>query len=127
MKIERVTPILVVDRIEPALDLWCEKLGFQKLAEVPHGKSLGFVLLANGDHQIMMQTRASLEDDLPAVKKAIQNAFLYVDVDSLDAAQKACAGAELLVPPRETFYGKREFAVKDASGQVIVFAADAKK
>jgi hypothetical protein len=45
VKIVNVTPILIVERIEPLLDLWQNKLGFEKVAEVPHEGQLGFVLL----------------------------------------------------------------------------------
>jgi hypothetical protein len=38
--IKKVTPVLIVDRIEPLLPLW-DALGFARAAEVPHGDVLG--------------------------------------------------------------------------------------
>ena len=40
-----LTPILVVDEIEPCIPFWTERLGFQKTTEVPHEGELGFVIL----------------------------------------------------------------------------------
>ena len=54
VSIESVTPILVVNAIEPCLDFWL-RLGFQKIAEVPHGDRLGFVMFTNGTNNLMLQ------------------------------------------------------------------------
>ena len=34
---KKVTPVLYVEEIEPALPFWMDRLGFEKTAEVPHG------------------------------------------------------------------------------------------
>jgi hypothetical protein len=122
MKITKVTPIHVVERIEPCLPLWCGPLGYKKIVEVPHGDHLGFVLLDGAAGSVMLQTRDSLGDDLPAILARKVSAFLYVDVESLDDALTAVNGAEIVVPERKTFYGAREACIADASGTLIVFA-----
>jgi hypothetical protein len=33
MTIKKVTPLFVVDRIEPCLPFWCETLGYEKRVE----------------------------------------------------------------------------------------------
>jgi uncharacterized glyoxalase superfamily protein PhnB len=117
--IKRITPIHVVEAIEPALAYW-ERLGFEKLAEVPHEGHLGFVLLARGGAQVMLQTRASVAADVPAM--APVGAALYIDVASLDAAIEASRSLEVIVPRRTTFYGADEIWVRDPAGVVIGFA-----
>jgi uncharacterized glyoxalase superfamily protein PhnB len=117
--IKRVTPIHVVESIEPALAFW-EALGFAKIVEVPHGERLGFVLLARGEAHVMLQTRESVAADVPAM--AGTGAALYVDVASLDAAIEAARGLEVLVPRRTTFYGADEIWVRDPAGVVVGFA-----
>ena len=126
MNIKKVTPLLVVDRIEPSLGFY-EKLGYGAVVSVPHEDHLGFVLLAQGDSQLMLQTRSSLAADLPAVAHAGATSLLYVDVESLEAALVAAAGSEILVPTRTTFYGAREAFVREASGQIVAFAEEEKK
>ena len=125
MKITKVTPIHVVERIEPCLPMWTGPLGYKKLVEVPHGDRLGFVLLEGAAGSVMLQTRESLGEDLPAIVARTVTAFLYVDVESLDEALAAVKGAEIVVPVRTTFYGAREACIADASGTLIVFAEHA--
>ena len=63
MNITKVTPVRIVERIEPCLGFWCEGLGYEKRVEVPHGAQLGFVLLGGAAGEVMLQTRASLADE----------------------------------------------------------------
>ena len=119
LAIKQITPVLIVDAIEPVLPLWEKQLGFGRVAEVPHENALGFVILARDGAQVMMQTRASLAADLPPVAAANPTSVLYVDVESLAAAAAATKGAEVLVPERKTFYGAREIWVRDAAGQIL--------
>ena len=46
---ESLTPVVYVERIEPCLDFWIERLGFRVTAEVREGRNLGFVLLARDE------------------------------------------------------------------------------
>jgi len=60
MKILEITPILIVDRIEPSLELWTKRLGFEKPVDVEHAGALGFALFVKDGHPVMMQTKASI-------------------------------------------------------------------
>jgi uncharacterized glyoxalase superfamily protein PhnB len=127
MTIEKVTPLFVVDRIEPCLPFWCETLGYERRVEVPHEGALGFALLENGAGEIMLQTRASLEGDLPLVAARSPSALLFIEVDSLTHVQEATRGANVIVAERTTFYGMRETVVVDPAGTVIIFAQKQKE
>jgi uncharacterized glyoxalase superfamily protein PhnB len=124
MNHRNVTPILFVDRIEPALDFW-QKLGWKKDVEVLHGESLGFVILSDGEHELMLQTNSSLAADLPLVSALEPRCAVYIDVSSLRTALEASAGARVLVRERETTYGAREAWVVDPAGVVVGFAEHA--
>ena len=119
LEIKQITPVLVVEAIEPVVPLWEQQLGFARVAEVPHEGRLGFAILVRDGAQVMMQTRASLAADLPKVAALAPTSVLYVDVVSLDAAAAAIEGAEVLVPERKTFYGAREIWFRDAAGQIV--------
>lgn len=124
MKIRRITQLLVVDAIEPLLPVWKGALAFKALAEVPGDGRLGFVLLAStndGEH-LMLQTKSSLAKDVPAIAALGPQSLTYIDVDSLDDAEKAMKAAEILVPRRTTFYGAEETYYRLASGHVIGLA-----
>jgi hypothetical protein len=124
MQIKKCTPILIVDAIEPNLRLWIDQLGYEKTVEVPHGDRLGFVILQRSGLEIMLQTEASLRDDVPQAAKHLRagSVALYSDVDSIDEAKKKCEGLEVLVPERTTPYGAREIFVRARDGQVLGFA-----
>src|SRR5438876_348213 len=40
---KKLTPVIIVEQIEPCLPSWLDRLGLQKTAEVPEGDKLGFV------------------------------------------------------------------------------------
>jgi uncharacterized glyoxalase superfamily protein PhnB len=121
----KITPILFVDAIEPSLEFWVGRLKFEKIAEVPEGDKLGFVILKKGDSEIMLQTRESIKKDASAASTAVltMTSCLYIEVDSFSEALDRIKGAEVLVPQRDTFYGMREIYVREPQGQIVGFAA----
>lgn len=122
--VKRATPVMVVEAIEPCLEFWMERLGFEMNAEVPHGEALGFVILEKDGVQVMLQTRASLADDLPRMAEAAAGTAtaLFVEVDDIDAVERALEGAEVVQPRRETFYGATEVSVREPGGHFVTFA-----
>ncbi len=114
----------MVEEIEPCLPFWVERLGFQKVTEVPEGDKLGFVILAKGNVQVMYQSRASLEKDLPVLAKQPfkSSTVLYIEVEKLDKIVQKLEGVEVVVPLRETFYGATEISVRTPCGNLVTFA-----
>lgn len=124
MSIRTVTPILIVDAIEPLLPTYAA-IGFTEAVRVPHGAHVGFVILVAGDRQLMLQTQASLVDDLPPIAARKPKHLLYLDVDDADVEAKKADRAPL-VGPRDTPYGKREAWFEDAAGNVYGLASPKK-
>lgn len=118
MTFQKLTPILIVDAIEPCLPTW-SSLGYRVITQVPEQGTLGFVILQSEAGELMMQTRASLADDLPDVAKRKPTHLLYADVASLAAAKKAAAGATVIVNERRTFYGALESWVELPGGAIV--------
>ena len=119
---KKLTPVLVVDTIEPQLEFWCKRLGFQAVAEVPHGDALGFVILQQGPVELMIQSRASVAEDNPATAQRASHVALFIEVEDLERIRTALAGLPLVFDNRTTFYGSRETCVHDPAGNVVVFA-----
>ena len=124
MNIKRITPVLLVNEIEPLLPFWTDRLGFAKTIEVPDGNKLGFVSFQKGSVEVMYQTYASVEKDAPRdmAGAAKGPTYLYMEVDDLDAVLAAMKGVKMVMPERTAFYGMREFAVQDPAGHFITFA-----
>jgi len=123
--IKKITPVLIVNRIEPLLPLW-DALGFARAAEVPHGDALGFVILTRDGVEVMYQTFDSVRGDEANVlegARAIGASAVFIEVADLDALKAQIPdGTEIIADSRTTFYGSTETIVRDAAGNVITFA-----
>jgi len=125
MNVKRITPVLLVNEIEPLLPFWIDRLGFTKAFEVPDGGKLGFVAFQKGSAEVMYQTYASVEKDAPPAMSSQARkgpTYLYMEVDNLDAVLAAMKDTKKVMPERVAFYGMREFAVQDPEGHFITFA-----
>jgi len=123
-RIEKSTPVLFVDAIEPSLPFWQERLGFERPVEVPDGERTGFAILTNGVVDIMYQTKALLHKDSAAHAAVFHDdkTFLFVEVDDIDAVASALHGFEIVLPRRETFYGSTEIGYREPGGHFVTFA-----
>jgi uncharacterized glyoxalase superfamily protein PhnB len=128
MNVKRITPVLIVDEIEPVLSFWVDRLGFTKTIEVPDGGKLAFVNLTKGSTEVMYQTYSSVEKDAPPSMAAAARkgpTYLYIEVDDLNAVLAALKDVPKSMPERTAFYGMREFAVQEPGGHFITFAQPA--
>jgi uncharacterized glyoxalase superfamily protein PhnB len=124
---KKITPVLIVESIEKNLPFWCERLGFARQVEVPHGDVLGFVILNRGPVEVMLQSRASVRDDIAALADDSYRSALYVEVEDLAPIRRATKGMKTLFEERTTFYGAREIGVRDPEGNAVLFAEAAGK
>lgn len=125
INVKRITPVLLVQEIEPLIPFWVDQLGFAKTMEVPDGNKLAFISFQKGSAEVMYQTYNSVEKDAPppmahAARKG--STYLYMEVDNLDALLAALKDTPKVIPERTAFYGMREFAVQDPGGHFITFA-----
>jgi uncharacterized glyoxalase superfamily protein PhnB len=125
MSVKKITPVLFAAEIEPCVNFWVERFGFEKTVEVPEGNKLGFAIVQEGGVELMYQSYASADKDAPAATaQAVRKgpAFLYVEVENLDETIGKLKGVEVVMPVRTTFYGAREIGVKDPAGHFVTFA-----
>ena len=126
-EMRKLSPVLIVDAIEPCLGFWVDRLGFAKTAEVPEGDRLGFVILAKDGVEVMYQTVESVRHDAPAVlagkpRVAAGGVSLFIEVSDVASVEEALGGIEQIVPRRQTFYGMDEVGVREPGGHVVMFA-----
>lgn len=128
--LRHLTPVLVVDEVEPCLRFWIDKLSFTAENQVPgdNGK-LVFASVKAGDVEVMYQTRASVLAERPdaADELAGHSTVLFITVEDLDRIEQAVSGAPVVKPRHETFYGSTELYVKEPGGNVVGFAAFTKQ
>jgi uncharacterized glyoxalase superfamily protein PhnB len=125
-----LTPVLIVEAVEPCINFWIEKLGFIAENEVPgtDGKLI-FASIKKDGIEIMYQTRASvLADTTSQTADELRGHstglfFTVPSVADLDAIESQLQGEPLVKHRHETFYGSVEFYVREPGGNVIGFAA----
>ena len=123
--LKQLTPVLVVDQVEPCLGFWTGPLGFKKVHEIPgpDGKVL-FASVERDGVEIMYQTRASVIEDQPGSADDLDghSVVLFITVDSLDEVEPALAGAPVVKPRHDTCYGSTEIYVREPGGNTVGFA-----
>jgi len=123
--LKQLTPVIIVQSVEPCLGFWTGGLGFKKVHDVPgpDGKTL-FASVERDGVEIMYQTRASVLDDNPGMAKDLDghSIALFITVEDLDAVEKAVAGAPVVKARHKTFYGSEEIYVLEPGGNTVGFA-----
>ncbi|MEA2664129.1 MAG: hypothetical protein QOI11_1073 [Candidatus Eremiobacteraeota bacterium] len=131
LRYESVAPVLIVEQVEPTRDFFRDRLGFALVAEVPHGAGLGFAMLQKDAVTIMVQSHASLIEDVGhdaarAVNETISGrgaVGLFITVSDIDLVVPAVADADVIVPLRKTFYGMHEITVREPGGHAVTLAS----
>jgi uncharacterized glyoxalase superfamily protein PhnB len=120
----KISPVLFVASIEEALPFWVDRLGFEKTIEVPQGDSLGFVILEKGGVEVMLQTHASVAEDIPAMAGLAKTgkASLFIEVDDFDDIRSRLTGLDRILEERVAGYGMREVGVLAPGGHALIFA-----
>lgn len=122
MTVKKITPVLLVDEVEPCVQFWTDRLGFEKTVEVPEGDKIGFAMLQKGPLELMYQSRASAQKDHAGMATESGRTHLYIEVDNLSDIKQAMLGAPVTVEERTTFYGAHEIGFADPGGHMVLFA-----
>ena len=123
--LKQLTPVLVVDAVEPGLAFWTDRFGFAKTIEVPGPDGrLIFGAVQREGIEVMYQTRASVIEERPEAASEMngKSIVLFIQVDDIGATEKALAGAPVVKARHETFYGSTEIYVREPGGHVVGFA-----
>src|SRR5882762_8253909 len=123
--LKQLTPVLIVDAVEPCIKFWTDRLGFEVTNQVPDAD--GKLILPRGQKdriEIMSRTRASVISEQPGSARDLMghSVALFITVDDLDTVEKSLAGAPVIKPRHETFYGSVEIYVKEPGGNTVGFA-----
>ena len=122
--ISKLTPNLIVPDVGEAQKFY-ESLGFVTVVTVPDDGPPHFAILVCGAVELMLQSQANIAEDLPGAVSGDVGAsvVLYMEVADVEAVHATLEGSsEIVMPLRSTFYGMREFYVRDPHGYVLGFA-----
>lgn len=122
----RLSSVLLVDRIEPCLEFWVDRLGFEVRLQIADEAGLEFVTLGLGAAELSYRTRASLHLDAPGLVEGEGHqpwVVIYLEVDDLDALLPRLEGIETVIPVRETILGGREVFLREPSGRILALTS----
>jgi catechol 2,3-dioxygenase-like lactoylglutathione lyase family enzyme len=122
----RLSSVLLVDRIEPCLEFWVDRLGFEVRLKIDGEDHAEFVALGHGEAEIMYRTRDSVNQETPGLVDGIGHqpwVVIYLEVDDLDDILPKLDGIEVVVPLRETILGTREIFFREPSGRILALTS----
>jgi uncharacterized glyoxalase superfamily protein PhnB len=131
LRYESIAPVLIVERVAPTRDFFRDRLGFLQTTVIADGDELGFAILEKDGVEVMIQSHASVIEDVgPDAARAVNETIsgrgavgLYVTVSDVDLVVPAVADADVIVPLRKTFYGMHEITVREPGGHAVTFAS----
>jgi uncharacterized glyoxalase superfamily protein PhnB len=136
MKLQKLTPNLVVRDVAAAMEFYRSTLGFQTFITVPEQAPYVFGAVTNGSVEIFFNDQKAVAEDYPALAaKPIGGSLtLFIEVEGIEevlaAIQKSASqgsGTKITMPLKEQFYGMREFAFLDPEGWEVTIAERIKK
>jgi uncharacterized glyoxalase superfamily protein PhnB len=136
MTIKKLTPNLMVEDVNKAINFYKETLGFEfvmgvpkdskeVLMEMPEGRELIYSLMKLGNIEVMFQAKESLSEDIPVFKdvKIGSSSTLYFEVDNVEELYNQLKDKVIVVKELSTtWYGMQEFYIQDVDGYILGFA-----
>jgi uncharacterized glyoxalase superfamily protein PhnB len=122
----KLTPVLIVERVETSLPFWMDRMGFTKTVEVPEADGIGFAILEREGAELMLQSIASVRKDVAAFAPdapTTKGCGIFIEVEDFEDVRRRLAGYPIVMPERLTFYGMREIGVAEPGGHTVIFAA----
>lgn len=127
---KKLTPNLMVADVNETIKFYHDSFGFDPVVTIPDTGKFNFAILSNGNVELMVQKRGSFTEDLNVAKDVqIGGTFsLFFEVnDIVPLYDKASSGSLQIVRElHQTFYGTKEFTVKDNSGYILTFSEASK-
>ena len=123
---ESLSPNLIVADVNRSVEYYKENLGFSLIASVPENGNFNWAMVIRDGVTVMFQSLKSLQEDLPELKANAKGglSIFYIKVKGLDDLFGSVRKSDIAVAMRTTFYGAREFAIKDPDGYFLMFAED---
>ncbi len=131
---QNITPNLAVKNVKESINFYKDVLEFTLEMAVPKDKS-GFgseldkdkdyiwAMMKNGGAEVMFQESASFKEDIGDIFDSIGASIsFYIRVDDVNSLHdKLLSKVEIVKDIETTWYGMREFYIKDCNGYILGF------
>jgi uncharacterized glyoxalase superfamily protein PhnB len=128
MILKRLTPNLMVKDVNRTIAFYRELLRFELNQTVPETGPFEWASLKCGEVEIMFQAESSLAHDIPALKGMDIGGSLtfYIQMAGIEELYDRVKDSVTIVQDMHTtFYGMREFTLRDCNGYLLAFAESA--
>ena len=130
MKLQTLTPNMLVNSVNETVNWYKENLGFQLLMSIPEEGEMDWAMVQRDEVSLMFQTRKSLADELALFADIPIGGSLsfFTKLEGLGELHEMIVDKSAIIKkPYETFYGMKEFMVKDCNGYYLTFAEEIEK
>lgn len=125
MTIQSINANLGVADVAASVEFYTTLLGFKAIATVPDAAPLAFAMLQLEGVTIMLQEQGSLREEYTSLQGQQAGGLftLYVSVSGVDAwYEQLNEKTNIIIAPHTTFYGTKEFSLKDPDGYILTFS-----
>jgi uncharacterized glyoxalase superfamily protein PhnB len=141
MKLSKLTPNLAVADIRQTVQFYRDNLGFELVMAVPvaqdgveqqlsEGKEYVYAMLKKDGVELMIQRSDSFHEDVVLAEQTSVGASVsfYMEGKGIDAFHAELKSKGIQVTELKlTWYGIKEFYIKDNNGYILGFAEEAEK
>jgi hypothetical protein len=136
MKLQSITPNMMVKDVTKSVEYYTQILDFDLFMWVDFEKEAdmwvlhvwveyAFAILKSENYELMLQSEKSLAEDLPFLEKWYWNSSvaLYLRIENLEVYFESIKDkVEILKDIETTWYGMKEFYIKDVNWYILWFA-----
>lgn len=140
MKVSKLTPNFEVRDIKETVNFYQNTLGFTLVMAVPEtqdkvdqslaeGENYVYALVSKDNVELMFQRTDSFKEDLKMSKEFPIGASVsfYMEIEGLDNFYNGIKNqVDEKTEPKTTWYGMKEFYIKDPNGYILGFAEKTK-
>src|SRR5215208_7139456 len=123
--VTKLTPNLIVNKVEDSLAFYEGVLGFTRAMTVPEQSPFVFASVTSGPVEIFFNDHAVVARESPQMAGLAYGGgnTMFIEIQGIDAFHDQIRDrAKIVMPIVTQWYGMREFAVVDPDGYVITFA-----
>ena len=136
MKLKNLAPNMTVNDVRETVEFYVNILGFKLDMVVPEnsetirnelkeGETYGYAMISRDEVVIMFVKKGVFEEDSLLLNNSVTGGSVsfYIDVEDVNDIYRSVKNrTEIVVDLRTTWYGMKEFYMKDCNGYILGFA-----
>jgi lactoylglutathione lyase len=125
--LESLTPNVIVSDVNKTVDYYSRFLGFTLIASVPEAGVYNWAMVTRDGVNLMFQSFQSLHEDMPSLKIESKGSIgtFFIKLKGIEQLHTELKDqVEIASDMRVTFYGMKEFTIRDLNGYFLTFAEE---